>query len=152
MTFCFQNRVKSSQSRGTQGSRGTRRLYVGWKHQCKGKAVAQQITAGKGGGVVHVDFENNLDLEQMMQRVVNLYFPGGRCDKQMLDLCDVKYFMATFTGKRLCDVMPDGQMFTVGEFCRQQGHTPVRVYLHTQSVNSLDAEVCVAKHIIMLPF
>jgi hypothetical protein len=106
----------------------TRRIYVGWKHLTSN--VYKIVTVKDGGGQQVIDVNKDSDLEQLKEIILNIYFPNGRSEVKCLELNELGYFIASFSGQQLPGLEEFGG-FTVGSYCRFVKSSPVRLYLHT---------------------
>lgn len=59
-----------------------------------------------------------------------MYFPGGRSEAKGLDLENLSFFIASFSGHELPKLEEYGG-FTVGNYFQFTNCSPVRLYLHT---------------------
>ncbi len=122
-----------SNKRGRKETEG-RRLKIGWKHS-KGPGIPYDIVpASKGGGSgLNYDADKSTDLANLTRQIANVFAPGGRSEQFDLNLRDIHYYLATFTGAPLPAVINE-LPFTVESYfqhLKKQGVYPVRVYLHT---------------------
>lgn len=132
--FHFQN---------VSNTKSTRRIQVGWKHKQKKSRVYHQITQNRGGGLVYYDMEKNDTLLHLEQKAIASFFPDGFNKEQNLDIKNLDWFIASFTGVQVELFSPDGDPIPISTFLKSVSTSPVRIYLHTQ------LKVIVRNHILI---
>lgn len=132
VTKFIENQQKRKIRRQTpklHSSQKTRRIYVGCKHEIQ-KDIFQLIRPSTGGGLQAIDADKDWTLEELLHAVTNIYFPNGRSVAQNVNLCDLMYHLAGFSGSPLPEL--EGG-FTVKRYFEHVKTCPVRLYLHTFS-------------------
>lgn len=123
--------ARNSKRNANRNEKLTRRLYVGWKHQANAAQAFKVVTASKGGGQQTLDVPKDSSYSEVLKLICDIYFPQGYSKWQNLNLRDVTYFIGNFTGEPLPTM--EGR-FTLLKYLSQVSSSPVRLYLHTQTV------------------
>ena len=81
-----------------------------------------------------LDIDKNSSYAELVQMIVERYFPQGKSKWQNLDINELTYFVGTYTGEPVPSMEETGG-FTVAKYFDLLKAYPVRLYLHTQSVS-----------------
>ena len=108
----------------------------------------QSCDSKQRGGQQLIDVSKETSYDELEKQVVDLYFPRGRSMAQNLELADLNFYLASFSGEPLPKFLCDGG-FTVSKLFEHIKTYPVRVYLHTSKKDhddsylpDLDLQVC----------
>lgn len=112
-------------------------LSAGWKHYNKSEKVYKQVYSVKGGGTTNLYMEANLNYDECVQKIEEVFFPDGKNGRQRLK--QLERSLANYVGDPIKSTLtlPDGPCnFTVGTYCEYCKTQRKRIYLLTKDIVS----------------
>ena len=84
-----------------------------------------------GGGSHPLDLTKAATESDILKKLTNLFFPGGKNEAKGVKLTEVSTQLATFSGQSLSEFSTGGS-YTLGDILQQVNTHPVRLYLETR--------------------
>ena len=109
--------------------KGTRLVFMGWKHFSDGSF--RSIRSSKGGGTREKVFDESTTMAEILEIMLGLFFPNDKSFAGRKSLMVFK--IANFQGRTI-----EKTDITVGEYSKESALQKVRVYLLSKKMSVFD--------------
>lgn len=96
------------------------------------------------GGKNLIDLENKATLQEIMEALLDMYFPEWENTIQGILLNDVEFYIGNYAGKPLKSILKNGKKFPLENYYEEIRTYPIRLYLFT-SPKDPDDEMCTSE-------